>query len=80
MVWVCLRPLVFEIRKVLPFLLLISFLRAAAHGPAVHAFVARPVSDHDRAAIRTRRGILLVKAGDAADRRRRIPGPRPLRV
>src|ERR1700752_3857311 len=43
------------------------FLRAAAHGPAVHALVASAAPNHDGTAVRARRRILLIETRHAAD-------------
>ena len=45
--------------------------RTPAHRAAVHALVASAAADHDRAAVRTGRRVLLIQAGDAADARHR---------
>ena len=53
-------------------------LRATADSTAVEALIASAAANHDGTAIRTRRRILLVKAGDTADAGHRRPAPRRL--
>src|SRR5207247_9193652 len=42
-------------------------LRTPAHGAAVHALIAGTAANHDGAAVRTGRRILLVQTRDTAD-------------
>src|SRR5687768_2987413 len=59
--------------------LAVSRLGAAAHRAAVHAFIAGAAADHDCAAIRAGRRILLVETRHAADGRHRRAAARRVR-